>query len=318
MNKKKCPYCGSFLVVKKGFQQGHQRWKCKSCSKKFQANKKALPSKEELFCKYVFNKQTLNELAQKYHIKTKHIQALMDEVKLPRKIHNPRSIALVVDTTFVGDYGVVVFRDQYTKENLWWRFVDSEQLIYYHMGREVLEQLGYTIVSVTADGLPGLPAVFTGIPFQFCHFHAKKNVTKYLTRNPQLQAGIELKEIMHSITSYNHNSFISVLNEWKHRHDDFLKEKTIHPDGSWSYTHKRLRSALRSMIRMSPFLFTYQNEHSITIPTTTNSLEGHFSHIKVRLKAHRGISEKRQQKMISAILLNSSVSFKENMHNYLL
>ncbi len=40
MNNKKCPFCNSPECIKKGFQQGHQRWQCKKCKTKFQANKK--------------------------------------------------------------------------------------------------------------------------------------------------------------------------------------------------------------------------------------------------------------------------------------
>ena len=80
MNSKKCPFCGSQNCIKKGFQQGNQRWRCKDCKKKFQANKKVFPTKEELFCLYVFSKQTLDELAQEYHFETKKLQKMFDEI----------------------------------------------------------------------------------------------------------------------------------------------------------------------------------------------------------------------------------------------
>src|SRR3989344_6733401 len=38
MNRKQCPFCGSVSCIRKGFQEGHQRWKCKQCLKKFIAN----------------------------------------------------------------------------------------------------------------------------------------------------------------------------------------------------------------------------------------------------------------------------------------
>ena len=59
MNSKKCVFCNSINVKKDGTQNGVQRWKCKDCNKKFQANKKSLP-KEEIFCSFVFHKQTLD------------------------------------------------------------------------------------------------------------------------------------------------------------------------------------------------------------------------------------------------------------------
>lgn len=312
MNKKKCPFCSGSNCIKKGKRNGHQRWQCKACKKKFQANKKVLPDKEELFCLYVFNKQTLTELSQRYYLKTKTIQAMFDEINIPIKKHNPRAISLVVDTTFFEGFAVVVFRDQKTRENLWWKFTDKESLEYYTEGKRFLEKLGYTFSSVAGDGLPGLPSVFLGIPFQYCHFHAKKNITRYLTRNPQLEPGIELKFIMDNLGFYDQATFIGLLEEWELRHSYFLKERTFHPGGSWSYTHGRLRSAIRSMKRMSSLLFTYQ-KYTFFIPKTTNTLEGFFTHLKIRVKAHRGISLKRKQKVIELILLNSSSSFEKDM-----
>lgn len=317
MNNKKCPFCSSENCIRKGLQMGHQRWQCRDCNKKFQANKKVLPSKEELFCLYVFNKQSLNELAQEYHMRRDFFQEMFDAVSFKEKIHSPRPIALCVDTTFFGEFGVVVFRDQKKKEDLWWEFVLEEKLNYYLQGKIVLEHLGYTIVSVTADGLPGLPNIFNGIPFQYCHFHARKTITTYLTRKPKTLAGVELVDIMKRLKSYNHETFVQTITSWKVKHQAFLLEKTVHPEGSWSYTHRKLRSAIRSMMYMSSYLFTYQHNISLKIPTTTNTLEGHFSHIKVRCGVHRGISQTRMRKLITAILLNSTVKYQKGMHEKL-
>lgn len=312
MNKKKCPFCNGNRCIKKGFQQGHQRWQCKNCKKKFQANKKVLPTKEELFCLYTFSKQTLSELSQEYHLKTNTIQNLFDEIILPNKIHNPRTLSLVVDTTFFEDFAVVIFRDQKNKECLWWKFVDTEKLKYYYEGKVYLENLGYTFRSVTGDGLPGLPSIFHGIPFQYCHFHAKQNIKRYLTKNPQLEAGIELKFIMDNLKNYTHQRFLYDITNWEIKYDSFLKERTYHPGGTYSYTHGRLRGAVRSMQRMSEYLFTYQ-KYQFFIPATTNTLEGFFAHLKVRVGAHRGICTSRKKKLIELILLNSSNCFKKNM-----
>lgn len=312
MNKKKCPFCSSKKCIKKGKQDNHQRWQCKNCKKKFQANKKVLPSKEELFCLYVFSKQTLSELSQSYNLKTKTLQKSFDLIKIPKKKHNPRPISLTVDTTFFDVFGVVVFRDQKTKEDLWWKFVLNEKLDHYREGKIYLENLGYTIRSVTGDGLPGLPSVFLHIPFQYCHFHASKNIRKYITKNPKLEPGIELKRIMDDLKYYDQDTFLFLIEKWEIKYKDFLKEKTYHPHSGWSYTHGRLRSAIRSMKKMSSHLFTY-DKYDFFIPRTTNTLEGHFAHLKVRVGAHRGLCVKRKKKLIEFILLNSSSTYTKNM-----
>lgn len=317
MNLKKCPFCSSNKCIRKGFQEGHQRWKCKECNKKFQANKTTLPPKEELFCLYVFKKQTLNELSNDYHVKRELFQDLFDTVVLKEKVHNPREVALCVDTTFFGEFGVVVFRDQKKKENLWWMFVETEKTEYYLKGLITLQNLGYTFASVTCDGLPGLPSIFKDIPFQYCHFHAKKTITTYTTKRPQTTAGKELLEIMDHLKDYTHSTFLEVIISWKKKHELFLLERTVHPDGRWSYTHRRLRAAIRSMLHMSSYLFTYQHNQQLKIPVTTNTLEGHFSHIKVRCGVHRGISIPRMKKLIATILLASSAQYKKDLEQEL-
>lgn len=317
MNRKQCPLCGSLSCIRKGFQKGRQRWKCKGCGKKFQSNKTTLPSKEELFCLYACNKQTLAEIGSEYGMRTKDIQALFDSVVLPAKTHEPRPIALVVDAVFFGSFCVIVFRDQKRKENLWWAFGDDEWTLYYERGKHELERRGYAFTSVTADGLPGLPQVFSGIPFQYCHFHAKKNITKYLTRNPKTLAGVALLQLMNSIRLHTEHSFRRALLAWKEQYQAFLDEKTYHPGGRWSYTHARLKSALRSMWRMIPFLFTYQKAAGVFIPRTTNSLEGHFRHVRVRVNVHCGLSIARKQKLIEIILLNSSAKYAKGMEKRL-
>ena len=150
------------------------------------------------------------------------VQRFFDEVVLPKKKHTPRPVALCVDITFFGSFGVVVFRDEMKKENLWWSFCAQEWTLYYERGKNELLKLGYTFTSVTADGLPGLPAVFSGIPLQYCHFHAKKNITKYLTKNPKTDAGVALLALMNSIHLYTQMSFVAALLAWRDLHMSFL------------------------------------------------------------------------------------------------
>jgi transposase-like protein len=95
MNSKKCIFCNSNNLRKKGFQNNHQVWECKECHKKFQANRKAPPSKEELFYEFAFHKQTLQELKSVHHIRSRDIQLAIDQFTLPTKVHSPRPIHAV-------------------------------------------------------------------------------------------------------------------------------------------------------------------------------------------------------------------------------
>lgn len=202
----------------------------------------------------------------------------------------------------------MVFRDSLEKENLWWRFIDKEKLTYYRQGHLFLIDKRYTILSVTIDGFRGLPKTFKSYPIQFCHFHQKKIIRRYVTKNPRLQAGIDLKEVVEMLGCLPGEELKQYLKAYLTHYKDFLNEKTLNPyTRRYNFTHPKLRSAINSLIRNLPHLFTYQKCPDLNIPTTTNTLESHFSHVKDITRIHRGLKRSIKQKVIGAILLNSSI-----------
>ena len=208
-------------------------------------------------------------------------------------------------------WGVLVFRDWTTKENLWWRFIDEEKIYYYQEGKEYLSSLGYIILSVTCDGFSGLPQLFFPIPVQFCHFHQAQIVRRYTTLNPKIQAGHELLELVKTLTITTEKIFEHRLNIFIDKYRSFLNERTVNSlTGESFFTHPRLRSAVRSLKIHLHMLFTFERYPLLDIPTTTNALESHFSHIKDVVRIHRGLSLALKQKMIHTILLNSSIALK--------
>ena len=100
------------------------------------------------------------------------VRRMLNGYVAPPKIHNPRSIHLVVDATYFGDrkedtsWCVVVAREPINKENLLWSFESTETTRVYAWIQETLKELGYTILSVTGDGFSGIKAAFHGIPYQ--------------------------------------------------------------------------------------------------------------------------------------------------------
>lgn len=203
---------------------------------------------------------------------------------------------------------MIVFRDAKEKENLWWRFIEQEKLAYYRQGHLFLVDKGYTILSVTTDGFKGLPKTFESYPIQFCHFHQKQIIRRYVTKNPKLQAGIDLKEVTEMLGHLPREEFEQYLKAYLYHYKNFLDEKTLNPHTKrYNFTHPRLRSAINSLIRNLPHLFTYQKYPKLKIPTTTNTLESHFSHIKDVVRIHRGLKREIKEKMIETILLNSSI-----------
>jgi hypothetical protein len=261
----------------------------------------------------VFGKQTLRELAEQTGLRKLAIKDRFHKINIPDKKHCPRPIKLVVDCTFFGkketkQWGVTVFRDALKKENLWWKFIDEEKLTHYTEGRLFLASKGYEIISVTCDGFRGLIHTFKTYPVQFCHFHQKQIMRRYVTKNPRLEAGIDLKEIVEMLGEIPENEFKQYLAAYVNHHRDFLNEKTTDPlTGRENFTHQRLLSAIRSLHTNLQYLFTYQKYPHLKIPTTTNTLESHFSHIKDIIRIHRGLKRDTKEKVIESILLNSSI-----------
>jgi hypothetical protein len=95
-------------------------------------------------------------------------------------------------------------------------------------------------------------------------------------------------------------SFFGGLNDWHKKWEKFFNERTIDPiKGKSYYTHKRLRSAFKSLKTNLPWLYVYQENTKLGIPNTTNKLEGLFSHLKKALRNHNGLSEKNKKKFIN-------------------
>ena len=315
MNSKKCPYCSSLSVIKKGFQQGVQKWKCKDCLQYFQANKKSLP-KEEIFCSFVFHKQTFTELSESYHIRHRTLQKIVDDHVLEKKIHKPRVIYLVVDGTYFGETGtinafcLVVFRDEENKEDVWWKFCEVETYEVYKEGKEYLTSLGYIIKGVTADGLPLIRSAFKGTPFQMCLVHMERIIIRGTTKYPILEAGKVLLAISSTLHTTNKSELRTRVIKYKELYWEFLNEKAVSTTTGIPWViHKELLRAFKSFYNLFPYLFTY--EYDSRISKTSNSLEGHFHHINVRVSVHHGLSLQRKQKLITAILLNSSVTLEK-------
>ena len=209
-----------------------------------------------------------------------------------------------MDTCYFGrNFGVMVFRDAEQKKNIHWLFVKYETLKHYMDGVRYLQEHGWNIKAIVCDGKRGIFKAFGNVPVQMCQFHQVAIVTRYITKNPRLKSGQELKTTTQLLTQTDKESFSGMLTEWEQKWGNFLKEKTIHPQTQKSnYTHKRLRSAYRSLKTNLPYLFTWYDYPELKIPNTTNSLEGIFSALKTKLRIHAGLKIQRKMKMINQIL----------------
>ena len=209
-----------------------------------------------------------------------------------------------MDTTyFRRNFGVMVFRDYYRNRNLHWRYVATETVRDYKQGMLHLKLQGWTINGIVCDGRKGLSKAFGDTPVQMCHFHQQAITRRYLTQNPRAEASRELRVLSLQLKYIDEESWIFTLDHWHKKWVSYLKEKTVNPiTGKWHYTHKRLRSAYRSLRANTPYLFTYQNYPDLNIPNTTNPLEGIFSELKTKLRNHAGIKDEMKIKLTNHFL----------------
>jgi hypothetical protein len=281
-----------------------QRYKCQSCRRLFQSQRKGQRRNQKLWKEYVWGKQNLKQLSEKSGHGSKWVRRRLDEKKVIKKEIIPQATVLIPDTTFFGKtYGVCVFRSPQLRQNLWWTEVSKEIMATYYYGRRILENKGWVFTAVVVDGRRGMTTVFKDIPVQICQFHQMRTVTKYLTRRPETPAGQDLRAIMLQLPRSNEKEFSTLLAGWKKDWINVINNKTyILGTKYWYYTYKKVRGAYMSLERNLPYLFTYQKYPKLNIPNTTNSLDGSFTHLKDKVNIHHGLRKDRRYKMIEEIL----------------
>lgn len=272
------------------------------CGRQFIGNSRINLS--ELWSEYTKGKQTYSQLAEKYGCSNKTIQRKLDQYRISFPPLQIRDIIVLMDTTYWGrKFGVMLFRDYITKENLLKYYVKYETNLAYQKGIEELKKQGFNIVAIVCDGRKGLALSFKDIPVQMCQFHQSAIIRRYLTKNPKLQASQELMRVVDLMASTDKESFVGYLGSWFEKWHLFLNERTINPITKKSfYTHKRLRSAYKSLKNNLPWLFTWYDYYALKIPNTTNAIDGHFADLKNKLRNHNGLSLKRKMKFIDSYL----------------
>lgn len=211
-----------------------------------------------------------------------------------------------MDATFFSRKdGVLVFRSN--SKNIIWKHIESEKVEHYKELLLKLQKESFSFKSFTIDGRKGvkemLNLLFPGVPVQYCQFHQLQIITRYLTKNPKLDAGIELKQIAKTLTKTSKKVFTNSLEIWYLKWETFLKEKSKSTKtGKEYYTHKKIRSAYFSLKRNLPYLFVFEEFPELKIPKTTNSCDGSFAHWKSKVKLHRGLTKERKRKMIDYLL----------------
>jgi hypothetical protein len=213
-------------------------------------------------------------------------------------------INLVADVTFFGKKkdrdGLIIFMDAWSGQVLWLKFIEVETELEYQEGLDFLIQNNYEILSVTIDGRIGIKEVFSNYPTQICQWHFQINILHKTTLNPKSLVGQNLKYLAtHFINQrWTRLQLQTAYEALQINHADFLKEKNHNNQ----YTHRKLRSAMRTIKTNLNYIFTFQDYPQLQIPNTTNHLDGGVNpKIKKLVYDHRGLSKPRRNKLIQVL-----------------
>jgi len=139
---------------------------------------------------------------------------------------------------------------------------------------------------------------YPNIPIQMCIFHMKAIIRRYTTLRPKTRLGKALKILKTILGRVSEKIFLRIFSQVEYIYTDFLKER----NSNGEYEHKRLRSAMASIRYYLPYLYTYEKHPHISIPRTTGVCDGYFSHVKEKLKPHRGISRIHRDSLLIFLL----------------
>ena len=303
MNKKECPVCRSKHTIKYGVRKGVQLYKCQDCGYQFRAG--VAVSEDALWDAYQQEKQTIKGLSVRFGISVATVKRRLHDIKREWVQPSLSGEGFVhLDVTYWGrGFGVLLALDSQIGKPLYMAFVKSETVKDYEDAISSIKERGYVIRGLIIDGKQSLFRAFSEYHIQMCQFHMKQIIRRYLTQNPKMHAGRELKDLVGRLHKADETDFKKDYQEWKEKWKDTIGHKSLHKDGKMHYTHQRLRAAMNSLNFYLPYLFTYQREDCKGMPNTNNKIEGTFTDLKKNLNNHSGLTQENRKRFISGFFL---------------
>jgi transposase-like protein len=236
-------------------------------------------------------------------------------IKICTDISTYESSVLILDATFFGrkgsdtQWGILVAQDGRSKKILGTKYIIQERVEDYKELLRSMKQQGYPIpLFAVVDGRNGVEAAIQNyyqIPVQTCQTHKIATIHRYLLKYPRIESYRRLKEIARDMIRTDKPSFIFMLESFRETYRaDFearvLDNKTL----EYKRAHPRLHLAYNSLMRDIDRLFVSldfiqtirENIH------TTNRIESVFSHLKPKVKLHRGLSKERRLSLALSLL----------------
>ena len=293
---------------------------------------------QDLFLDYSVHKQTLFELAdiENVSIKTIHrkltsvfqkkieISQESSNIRLNPNLSQYTSSALILDATFFGRKGsdtqwwLLVAVDGITGDILASKYIFQETKEDYEVLLYSLSHSGYPYpYFAVIDGRNGVISTiqkyYHSLPVQICQAHKIATIDRYLLKYPRIESYKALKEIVHWMVNTDKATFLWQLQQFRKKYDaDFRKQELDIKTLRDKYIHPRLRLAYNSLMRNMGQMFIcldfiqiiQQNHPNLKNPiiNTSNRIEWIFSHLKPKVKLHRGLTKERRLSLALSLL----------------
>jgi len=297
---------------------GTERWRCPSCKGTGVKTRKdtSLRHVRELFRRWITGTATMTDIAQEKKATRQTVarwfEPLWREATTCPIPSSTQASWLMVDGIYLQKRMELALIARTDQGEIFWDFAPYESSWYWE---KFFLRLPVPDI-VISDGQKGLQKAiqdhWPDTALQRCIFHVMQLATIRLTRHPKTVAGKEMRILMGHLpevhTHARKERWIALFEQWEHRHEKLLKERT-YGDGSssrrWWYTHRNLR-AVRSLIRNAlPHLFTYLNYPGM--PRTTNHVEGGLNaRLAELVHRHRGLNINQKRVLAAEFLRRTS------------
>lgn len=177
---------------------------------------------------------------------------------------------------------LLLYYGYHRKKVIWFSIRDGERKQYIVEDLKFLrDHMGYkNIVSCTSDGWVGIisamRAIYPHCILQRCLVHIQRQIRTNLTKHPKSEAGKEFLKLSNYTILSDPLIFPSLWETWKQKHQEYINEKSIKPEGWWKYTHEKLRRTIHLVNNALPYMFQWYQHNNPDIEKSSNKIEWYF------------------------------------------
>ena len=279
-------------------QNGKQRYFCKQCNFSFLLLRHDVKNKNEFiwFKKWIIERQVYKYLVRDSGYSQRIFNQYLNSAPVVEVRSKTRVHLLIDGSYFPNGLCLILYYDHNLRYVQLYRETNQEKYTEIKEDLQNLKKLGVDVYSVTCDGhkaiLKSIKKVFPNAIIQRCLVHIKRQVRNYLSSKPKLEQSASLLKLSNQITSIksieDSNIWLGAFFNWYKINHEFINQKTQSQNtGRFWYTHKNLHAAFSLLENAIPNMFNYLDDEQI--PNTTNRIENYFTHLKDKLRIHRGL-----------------------------